>query len=126
MNNKTRSIICFPLKGLNIILIVVKCLYVSLSGWSAKEVNFNKEFHEFETAFMFSGDTQRQGFHTNIKMITSQYKKAIRQGDHGATMLLWTGQIGKTPDNAPLDIQHFHRGSSQHCIKSATPCNNKT
>ena len=85
-----------------------QCLDVSLSSWSAKELNFNKEFQEFETAIMFSVDTQRQGFHTILRNIASQYKKAIRQCDHGATRWPLNGQIGKTPDNAPLDIQHFH------------------
>ena len=40
--------------------------YISLSGWSAQELNFNKEFQEFETAFMFLVDSQCQGFHTNL------------------------------------------------------------
>ena len=39
-------------------------LSLSLSGWSAKELNFNKEFQEFETAFMFLVDSQCQGFHS--------------------------------------------------------------
>ena len=82
-----------------------QCLYISLSGWSAQELNFNKEY---ESAFMFSGDSQQQGFHRILQIIASQYKKTIRQCDHRATTLLCNGQIGKTPDNAPLDIQHFH------------------
>ena len=48
------------------------------SGWLAQELNFNKEFQEFETAFTFSGDSQCQGFHTILQIIASQYKKAIR------------------------------------------------
>ena len=34
-----------------------QCLYISLSVWSAKELNFNKEFQEFETEFMFLVDS---------------------------------------------------------------------
>ena len=69
-----------------------------------QELNFNKEFQEFETAFMFLVDSQRQC----LCRISSQYKKAIRQGDHGAATWSQNGQIGKTPDNGLLDIQHFH------------------
>ena len=56
---------------------------------------------------MFLVDSQYQGFHTILQIIASQYKKAIRQGDHGATIWSSNGQFVKTPDNAPLDIQHF-------------------
>ena len=96
-------------------------LYISLCGWLAQEINFNKELQEFETVIMFLIDSQRQG----LCRISSQYKKAIRQGVHGVTRCPQNGQIGRTPDNVPLDIQHFHQGSPLHCIRSATPCNNK-
>ena len=39
-----------------------QCLYISLSGWLAEELNFNKEYDKFVTAFMFLVDSQCQGF----------------------------------------------------------------
>ena len=40
-----------------------QCLYVSLSSWLAEELNFNKEFLEFETVFMFLVDSKHKGCH---------------------------------------------------------------
>ena len=36
---------------------VVNVYMSHLSGWSTQELNFNKEFQEFETAFMFLVDS---------------------------------------------------------------------
>ena len=79
----------FPSKRIIYHFDSCQCLYVSLSGWSTKELNFNKEFQEFVTVFMFLVDSQWQGLCRISSHITTQLSQIV------PTRVIETGALNR-------------------------------